>query len=417
MNSEERILAALNLEMLDRVPLFELGVNPHPLLKLITFWKYIPNSIKHLVRRSGIYHEYIDVLRDEFGMGKNYRVLFRRPLMMKRTSRILFTLPTNWKINYQKLIMYYFPIKILTKYDGIGYPIFPSTKVIGRKGGYLVIESGMTVDIDPRTANIRWRSVAFPPNDENISNKQLQYIYKALDNFDWEFGIKTYKKLRKLGLCMPITFLGIWEIWDSLYGVDHLSKFYYEISREFRKKKGPILDLWDRLENFFIEALERYSEIGVRIAGILDDLVYDEGTFVNPKFYREFLYPHYKNIINKAHKLGMKIFIHTDGKLEPVIKDLIDLGFDGIQSIQADVNNFKNIKENFGDKICLIGGISSKRLELASPNEVYTEAKLKTIIGKINGGYIAGSDNVIHDGVKMENWHAMVNAVLKYGKY
>ncbi|MHA1269575.1 MAG: uroporphyrinogen decarboxylase family protein [Candidatus Helarchaeota archaeon] len=420
MNSEERLIQALDLEEPDRVPLFELGINPHPLLKIITFWKFIPRKLKKIIKKSGFYWEYIDVVRDNFGMGKNFRSLLRNPFMMKNTSKLLFSIPINWKQNYQKLIMYYLPIKLLTNYDGIGFPVFPSAKVIGKKDQFMILESGMGVDIDPETANIRWRSVAYPPKEnENISLKQLDFVRNTIEieNFDWEFSIKSYKKIKSINLCKPITCLGFWEIWDSLYGVNNLTKFYYEISKEFRKKKGPILELWDKMDKFFMEIINRFSEIGVKIIGLLDDLVYDEGPFVNPQYYKQFLYPHYKKIIDHAHRRNMRIFFHTDGKLDLVINDLINLGFDGLQSIQADVNNFKEIKQKYGDKICLIGGISSKRLETAGINDIYTETKIKTNIGKINGGYIAGSDNMIHDGVKIENLFAMLKAVKKYGKY
>lgn len=420
MDHEERLLTALELDEPDRVPLLELGINPFPLLKIITSWNNIPRKLKGLIRKTKFYPEYLDVVRNNFGMGSNFRSFLRKPLFMKYTSKLLFSVPTNWQENYLKLLMYYLPIKFLTNYDGIGFPIFPSTKIVGKKDEHLVLESGMTVDIDPRTANIRWRSVAYPlDDDENISKKQLQFISRVIDveNFDWEFSIKSYKKVSSINICKPITCLGFWEIWDSLYGVDNLSKFYYEISREFRKKKGPILDFWNKLETFFIEVVKRFSEIGVKIIGLLDDLVYDEGPFVNPEFYRKFLFPHYKNVINEAHKRGMKVFFHTDGKLDSIIEDLIKIKFDGLQSIQAEVNNFSEIKEKYGNKICLIGGISSKNLELSNKNEIYTETKRKVLIGKEGGGYIAGSDNMIHDGVKIDNLFAMLDAVKKYGKY
>jgi len=420
MNSEDRLLTALSLEEPDRVPLFELGINPHPLLKIINLWKYIPKRMKIFIRKLKIYPEYIDVIRENFGMESNFRKLFRKPLFMKQTTKFLFALPTNWKQNYLKMVMYYLPIKIFTSYDGIGFPVFPSTKVVGKRDAMLIIESGMAVDIDPRTADIRWRSVAFPPKEnETISLKQVEFISNTIDieNFDWEFSLKTYKKIRRLGLTLPITCLGFWELWDSLYGVENIKKFYLQIMKEFRKGQGPILKLWDKLELFFKEIIKRFSEIDVKIIGLLDDLVYSDGPFVNPKYYKKYLYPHYKNIINEAHKRDMKIFLHIDGKLDMIIDDIIKLGFDGLQSIQDKVNDFRLIKMRYGNKICLMGGISSKNLEIATPYDIFLETKRKVLIGKIDGGYIAGSDNMIHDGVKIENLFTMLKTVKKYGKY
>ena len=79
---------------------------------------------------------------------------------------------------------------------GNGFAVKLSEKLIlGVAAGGV---SGMGVDFDPTTANIRWASVAYPcKSNETINMKQYRFVENALENFDWDFTFNTYKKLRK----------------------------------------------------------------------------------------------------------------------------------------------------------------------------------------------------------------------------
>jgi uroporphyrinogen decarboxylase len=110
-----------------------------------------------------------------------------------------------------------------------------------------------------------------------------------------------------------------------------------------------------------------------------------------------------------------KLF-HCDGTVEPVIEDLIELGFNGLHPVDPTAMDIEKVKERWGNKICLVGNIDlSYTLVRGTPEEV--EEEVKNRIEKIgyNGGYILSSANSITSYCPTENILAMRDALLKYG--
>jgi len=113
------------------------------------------------------------------------------------------------------------------------------------------------------------------------------------------------------------------------------------------------------------------------------------------------------------------VILHSDGYTMPVFDDLVKLGIDGYQAIEGDAGmDIGLLKERHGDKLCLLGNVDcGYTLSKASVGEVIQETR--TVIDKAGygGGLIMGSSNSIHDGVKLENFLAMLEATKKYGQY
>jgi hypothetical protein len=74
-------------------------------------------------------------------------------------------------------------------------------------------------------------------------------------------------------------------------------------------------------------------------------------------------------------------------------------------------------KEDLGDWQCIAGGMPDSTLILGTPEDVRERVKiLCSTLGK-NGGYIINGGNGIPYDTKPENYRAMIDAVLEYGRY
>ena len=117
-------------------------------------------------------------------------------------------------------------------------------------------------------------------------------------------------------------------------------------------------------------------------------------------------------------KNGGKIIKHSDGKLTPIVPNLLNAGFDGIHPIQPQCMDIEDIKQEFGQKTCLLGNIDcSFLLVFGSEDEVRQNVKETIAKAGPGGGYIISSSNSIHPGCKPENYIAMVKAARDFGKY
>ena len=169
--------------------------------------------------------------------------------------------------------------------------------------------------------------------------------------------------------------------------------------------------------NFLREAGE-YLDI-IKIG---DDLGTQKSLMISPKMYREILKPiHADYIAFIKERTDAKVFFHTDGDVFDLIEDFIEVGVDILNPIQTSagkMSNLKELKKRFGKKIVLCGGIDTHRiLPTGTPQEVRQEVRRVIDILAPGGGYMVSSVHTIMDDVPAENILAMVDAVQEFGKY
>lgn len=164
------------------------------------------------------------------------------------------------------------------------------------------------------------------------------------------------------------------------------------------------------------QAMARSKVVGA--IWITDDIAYTEGLMVSPKDLRHHLFPWFERMGQMAREVDLPLIYHSDGRLYPVLDDLIACGFNAIHPIETKAMDIEHLKQTVGDKLCLIGNIDlSYTLTRGTPQEVEEEVKLRLRTIAPGGGYCLGSSNSIPDYVLLENYNAMREAVFKYGRY
>ncbi len=158
------------------------------------------------------------------------------------------------------------------------------------------------------------------------------------------------------------------------------------------------------------------------IIKIGDDLGTQESLMISPKMYRQMVKPFHADLIafTKEHT-DAKIFFHTDGDVFNLIEDFIEIGVDILNPVQTSagrMSDLEGLKQTFGDQITFCGAIDTHHvLPNGSPEEVQQEVKRVINILGPGGGYLAASVHTIMNDVPPENVLAMVDAVEKYGQY
>ena len=171
------------------------------------------------------------------------------------------------------------------------------------------------------------------------------------------------------------------------------------------------------MENFLRELGDN-----VDIIKIGDDLGTQESLLMSPAMYRNILKPiHADYIAFIKERTKAKLLFHTDGDVFPLIPDFIEMGVDILNPIQTSagkMSDLAGLKEQFGDDIIFCGGIDTHSvLPSGTPDEVRQEVRrVIHALGK-GGGYMLASVHTIMNEVPPENILAMVDAVEEFGKY
>jgi uroporphyrinogen decarboxylase len=181
----------------------------------------------------------------------------------------------------------------------------------------------------------------------------------------------------------------------------------------------------DRLTDAYIVMMERYLEaVGdyVQIVQTNDDLGQQRGMLISPETYRQMFKPRHARIVQaiKRKNKQMHIYLHCCGSIFPVIGDLAEVGFDILNPIQKECDNMdpSEIKQQFGKQLTFWGGGCSTQTTLThgSVEDVVEEVKNMLSIFAPGGGYVFSQIHNIQAGISPEKILALFDTALRYGR-
>ena len=151
-----------------------------------------------------------------------------------------------------------------------------------------------------------------------------------------------------------------------------------------------------------------------------DDLAYTEGLLASPPVLRKYFFPWMEELASIAHGAGMPFIMHSDGNLWLVLDDLIALGVNGLNPIEAKAMDIYELKRRYGEKLTLIGNVDlgyTLQEGRGRPADVRAEVRQKIKDLAPGGGYCVASGSGVTRYVTLENFLAMRDATLEYGQY
>jgi uroporphyrinogen decarboxylase len=183
--------------------------------------------------------------------------------------------------------------------------------------------------------------------------------------------------------------------------------------------------LLDQTLKFWMDYFSGFmKEIGdlIDVVMIGDDLAGQTGPLFPPEFYRAVVKPRQKKLVQHIKSLtDSKIWYHTCGAAVEYIPDLMDNGIDILNPVQITAQGMdpEFLKKNFGKELVFWGGgIDSQHvLPFASPEEIKANVKANVEAFKPGGGYVFNNVHNIQAGVPPENILAMYEAAYEYGAY
>jgi uroporphyrinogen decarboxylase len=180
---------------------------------------------------------------------------------------------------------------------------------------------------------------------------------------------------------------------------------YKEFFKDLYINKKFASELLDKLLEYKIKIAKKFKEFGVDIIRLGDDLGMQTGMIISPAIWREFFKPRMKELIDEIKK-GRNIYVyyHTDGYVEPVIPELVEIGVDILNPIQPDCMDPVKIKKLYGDVLTLHGTISVQETLPFGTAEDVREVVVERIekLGK-DGGLILAPSHVVGSEVPVNN--------------
>jgi uroporphyrinogen decarboxylase len=203
----------------------------------------------------------------------------------------------------------------------------------------------------------------------------------------------------------------------------------FETAWALRGLERMMMDLVENVElaeaildipfQYHLAAAKRLVQIGVDMIWTGDDIGAQSAMVLSPAMWRRIFKPRMARFFAELKRINpnVKIAYHSDGVIQPIIPDLIEIGLDVLNPIQPACIDPAWLKHQYGDKLCFWGSVDEQHtLPFGSPQDVRDEVRLRLDTLGQGGGLIIGPTHHVQLDTPMENFWAMVDSILPPGR-
>jgi uroporphyrinogen decarboxylase len=146
-----------------------------------------------------------------------------------------------------------------------------------------------------------------------------------------------------------------------------------------------------------------------------DDMGYRGGPLMAPADMKELVLTGHRTLAAKAHDRGLPYLLHSCGNLALIMDDLLDyVGIDAKHSFEDTIEDVRQVKHTYGQRIALLGGIDLDFLCRA--DEAAVRARVRDTLDQCmpGGGYCLGTGNSVANYIPYDNYIAMLDEGRRY---
>jgi uroporphyrinogen decarboxylase len=178
--------------------------------------------------------------------------------------------------------------------------------------------------------------------------------------------------------------------------------------------------LLDTVGAFAIDNCCFLAECGVDVVLSGDDVGMQDRMLISPKMWRTWLKPRYADLFAriKAANPDALIFYHSDGAIEPIIPELIEIGVEILNPVQPECMDAVALKQRYGHRLSFWGTLGTQTtFPQGTPAEVraLVRERIKTV-GE-GGGLLLAPSHKLEPDVPWENVEAFFQAIDEFGGY
>lgn len=157
----------------------------------------------------------------------------------------------------------------------------------------------------------------------------------------------------------------------------------------------------DRYSSWLMQYVRALAKCDSPVIMVHDDIVWTEGPFLHPDWYRRYIFPNYKKYMQPLLEAGKKVVFTSDGNYTAFIDDVADCGFHAF--VLEPTTDMAYIAEKYGRTHAFIGNADTRVLLMGSRDDIYREVKRCMDIGKKCPGFFMAVGNHIPANTPVDN--------------
>jgi len=198
----------------------------------------------------------------------------------------------------------------------------------------------------------------------------------------------------------------LFEVAWALRGIDHFLM-------DLVLNPGFVDDLLDGITEYYLSVIDESVKYDIDAFYFGDDWGSQaSGLMMGPVHWRRYIKPRLARLFARVKEAGKRVFLHSDGQVDAVFDDLIEIGLDVYNPFQPEIRDVYEVKRRYGSRLCFYGGIGIQEL-LPSGTPEQVKAEVHRAIAELGagGGYILGAAHAVMADAPVENVVALIEAV------
>ncbi len=201
----------------------------------------------------------------------------------------------------------------------------------------------------------------------------------------------------------------------SIPSGEQMVRFAYRLADEPEKVKDDA----DRMVDAALERGARFRKHGgLDGYALCADYCFNDGPFLSPNQFAEFITPYLKRLVRGYRELGFYVIKHTDGNIMPILDQLVECEPHALHSLDPQGGvDIAEVKRRYGRRLCLIGNVNCGALDTGTDEEVIESVRYALRHGMPGGGYIFSTSNCIYTGMRLARYELMLDVWRREGNY
>jgi uroporphyrinogen decarboxylase len=202
-----------------------------------------------------------------------------------------------------------------------------------------------------------------------------------------------------------------WALFERAWSLRGMVEFFMDMAGD-PQYAGELLD---RVADIQLVLIRRFIELGVDGVYFGDDYGGQANMLLSPEMWRALIKPRLARLFEPVRAAGLPILMHSDGHIEPILPDLIEIGLNMYNPVQPEVTNFCRLRDTFGNRLAYYGGVSTQTvMPFGTPDEV--RAAVATAARELapdNTGLLIAPSHRMMSDIPMPNVAALLDAFAK----
>jgi uroporphyrinogen decarboxylase len=221
------------------------------------------------------------------------------------------------------------------------------------------------------------------------------------------------------GVVLKSPFAGIFEMAQRIVGMENC----LVLMASDLMLAGVLFDKLLELKLDFWEIALPELAGAVDVVAEFDDYGTQTSQLISPRMFRQQLKPRLRTLFARIKQLapGAKLFFHSCGNVRPIIPDLIEIGVQILNPVHVRAKGMEPValKRDFGDSLVFWGGGVDTQGVLPSGTSEQVSDDVRRNVEALapGGGFVFSPVHNIQADVPLENLLAMWEAWQEYGVY